>query len=192
MTAADVEAVDYARFGALIITGTVLAAEPSRSATFRAFDLARTAGLPLIFDVDYRPYSWPSADEARRGLFPRGAALCDVIVGNDVEFGFMAGDPSDGLDKARSLIATARRSSSTRWAKRARSPSPATGDSRPASIPTEALKPTGAGDGFLGGFSPGLARGQPVQRRRPARLRRRRHRRGPRRLRPRHADQRRT
>jgi 5-dehydro-2-deoxygluconokinase len=35
MTEADVEAVDYAAYGALITTGTVFAAEPSRSATFR-------------------------------------------------------------------------------------------------------------------------------------------------------------
>ena len=55
MSVADVEDVDYSRFSALITTGTVLAAEPSRSAAFRAFDLARAAGLPLIFDSDYRP-----------------------------------------------------------------------------------------------------------------------------------------
>ena len=64
MTVADVEAVDYAPFSALVTTGTVLAAEPSRSACFRAFELARAAGLPLVFDVDYRPYSWPSAEVA--------------------------------------------------------------------------------------------------------------------------------
>ena len=61
MTVADVEAVDYSRFGALVTAGTVFAAEPSRTAAFRAFELARAAGLPVIFDVDYRPYSWPSA-----------------------------------------------------------------------------------------------------------------------------------
>ena len=64
MSMQDVEAVDYTRFSALITTGTVLASEPSRTAAFRAFDLARAAGLPLIFDVDYRPYSWASAEEA--------------------------------------------------------------------------------------------------------------------------------
>jgi hypothetical protein len=31
--------------------------------------------------------------------------MCDVIVGNDVEFGFMAGDYDKGLDKARALVA---------------------------------------------------------------------------------------
>ncbi|MBT6532272.1 MAG: permease, partial [Marinovum sp.] len=60
----DVEPVDYAAYSALITTGTVLAAEPSRSASFRAFELAKAAGLPLIFDLDYRPYSWPSPQVA--------------------------------------------------------------------------------------------------------------------------------
>ncbi|MCB1447159.1 MAG: permease, partial [Rhizobiaceae bacterium] len=58
MNVGDVECVDYSKYSALITTGTVLAAEPSRSAAFKAFDLARAAGVPLIFDVDYRPYSW--------------------------------------------------------------------------------------------------------------------------------------
>jgi 5-dehydro-2-deoxygluconokinase len=107
MTEADVEAVDYAVLFGLITTGTVLAAEPSRSAAFRAFDLARAAGLPLIFDIDYRPYSWPSAEVAAE-VYSRAGALCDVIVGNDVEFGFMAGDYDRGLDKARELVAKAR------------------------------------------------------------------------------------
>ena len=59
-TKEDAEQVNYNDFGALVTAGTVFASEPSRSATFHAFDLARTAGLPIIFDIDYRPYSWPS------------------------------------------------------------------------------------------------------------------------------------
>lgn len=51
----DVDGVDYSSYGALITAGTVFAAEPSRSASFRAFDKARAAGLPIIFDIDYRP-----------------------------------------------------------------------------------------------------------------------------------------
>ena len=53
----DMDAVDYRAFTALITAGTVFAAEPSRSATFRAFDNAKAAGLPVIFDIDYRPFS---------------------------------------------------------------------------------------------------------------------------------------
>jgi len=165
MTLADVEAVDYTRFGGLITTGTVLARDPSRSATFRAFDLARAAGLPLIFDVDYRPYSWASADEASR-VYSRAAEVCDVIVGNDVEFDFMAGAPGAGLEKARSLV----------------SRNPVTGslgaqiviykrgekgaitlafgrETRTGIFQTATLKPTGAGDAFLGNLVASLAQG---------------------------------
>jgi len=84
-----VQAVDYSQFGALVTAGTVFAAEPSRSAAFKAFDLARKAGLPIIFDVDYRPYSWPSPAVAA-DVLSRAGAMADVIVGNDEEFGFMA------------------------------------------------------------------------------------------------------
>jgi len=86
MSVADVQAVDYARFGALVTAGTVFAAEPSRTAAFTAFTLAREAGLPIIFDVDYRPYSWPSPEVAE-DVLSRAGALSDVIIGNDEEFG---------------------------------------------------------------------------------------------------------
>jgi 5-dehydro-2-deoxygluconokinase len=42
-----------------VTTGTALAPEPSRGAATR-HALWPAAGLPVIFDVDYRPYSWPS------------------------------------------------------------------------------------------------------------------------------------
>ena len=102
MTSADVDAIDFSQYSALITTGTVLAAEPSRTAAFEAFEKARSAGLPLIFDIDYRPYSWPSAQDAA-ATYSKAGALCDIIIGNDVEFGFMAGDYDRGLDKAREL-----------------------------------------------------------------------------------------
>ena len=98
----DVDGIDYPAFQALITAGTVFAAEPSRAAAFAAFDKARAAGLPVIFDVDYRPYSWPSAEVASDVLSRAGAAA-DVIIGKDDEFGFMAGDYDKGLDKAREL-----------------------------------------------------------------------------------------
>lgn len=162
MTVADVEAVDYPAYAALITTGTVLAAEPSRSAAFRAFDLARAAGLPLIFDVDYRPYSWPSAAVAAE-VYSRAAALCDLIVGNDVEFGFMAGDPNKGLDKARSLIAAGARIVVYKMGEKGAVTITPEGELATGIYPTQALKPTGAGDSFLGAFIAALANGRPVR-----------------------------
>ncbi|HCI09104.1 MAG TPA: permease, partial [Sulfitobacter sp.] len=94
MSVEDVEAVDYSQYGALITAGTVFAAEPSRTAAFRAFELAKAAGIPVIFDVDYRPYSWPSPQVAEEVLSKAGD-MSDIIVANDEEFGFMAG----GIEK---------------------------------------------------------------------------------------------
>jgi 5-dehydro-2-deoxygluconokinase len=162
MTVSDVEAVDYAPFSAVITTGTVLAAEPSRSAAFRAFDLAREAGLPLIFDVDYRPYSWPSASVAAE-VYSRAAAFCDVIVGNDVEFGFMAGHPDKGLEKARSLIALGARIVVYKMGERGAVTITPGDEFATGVFPTRALKPTGAGDSFLGAFIAALAEGRAVR-----------------------------
>ena len=158
----DVENINYSRFSALITTGTVLAAEPSRSAAFRAFALARAAGLPLIFDVDYRPYSWPSPQVAAE-VYSRAGASCDIIVGNDVEFGFMAGHPERGLDKARSLVAEGAKIVVYKMGEKGaititRDAEYATGIYR-----TKAMKPTGAGDSFLGAFIAGLANNLPIK-----------------------------
>ena len=162
MSVADVEAVDYPAYSALITTGTVLAAEPSRSAAFRAFDLARAAGLPLIFDVDYRPYSWPSPAVAAE-VYSRAGALCDVIVGNDVEFGFMAGHPDQGLEKARSLVANGAQIVVYKRGEKGAVTLTSEGEFATGIYPTQALKPTGAGDSFLGAFIAGLASGLPVR-----------------------------
>lgn len=160
MTIADVEAVDYAAYSALITTGTVLAAEPSRAAAFRAFELARAAGLPLIFDIDYRPYSWPSAEVAAQ-VYSRAGALCDVIVGNDVEFGFMAGDYDRGLNCARDLARTAQVVVYKRGELGAITVT-AQGEFATGIYPTAALKPTGAGDSFLGTFVAAMAGNRPL------------------------------
>lgn len=158
MSERDVEAVDYARHGALITTGTVFAAEPSRSAAFRALELARAAGLTVIFDVDYRPYSWPSAQDAAEVL-THAAALAHVIVGNDEEFGFMAGALGKGLARARDLAAT-----SAAIVVYKRGPDGAItfadGEELHTGIyPVKALKPTGAGDSFMAGFLASLGAG---------------------------------
>ncbi|PHQ80342.1 MAG: 5-dehydro-2-deoxygluconokinase [Thalassobium sp.] len=158
MTLTDVEAVDYSKFGALITAGTVFAAEPSRAAAFRAFELARAAGLPIIFDIDYRPYSWPSAQVASEVL-SRAGGLSDVIVGNDDEFGFMAGDKAKGLDMARGLAATSASIVVYKMGERGAVTFHNSAELRTGIYPVTALKPTGAGDSFMAGFLTGLADG---------------------------------
>ena len=157
-TKADIEAVDFPTFGAMITAGTVFAAEPSRAATFAAFERATAVGVPIIFDVDYRPYSWPSAEEAAEVL-SRAAGACAMIVGNDEEFGFMAGPGGDGLAKARDLAA---RSAAVVVYKMGGGGAITFCDGqeiRTGIYPVEAVKPVGAGDSFMAGLLTGLAAG---------------------------------
>ena len=162
MTAADVEAVDYAAFSGLIATGTVLAAEPSRSAALRAFDLARAEGVPLILDIDYRPYSWPSAREAAE-VCSRAAGMCDVIVGNDVEFGVLAGDAAEGLAAARALVAGGAGIAVYKMGEKGAITITPGEEFATGIFPVAVLKPTGAGDSFLGALVAALAEGRPLR-----------------------------
>lgn len=162
MSMQDVEAVDYSQFTALITAGTVFAAEPSRSATFRAFELAKAAGIPIIFDVDYRPYSWPDAQTAS-DVLSRAAAMSDVIVGNDEEFGFMAGGIEKGRVKARALAETSAEIVVYKMGQHG-AVTFADATEIPTGIyPVDAVKPTGAGDSFMAGFMAGLSENRPMK-----------------------------
>jgi len=161
VTEDDMDAVDYTGFSALITAGTVFAAEPSRSATFRAFENARKAGLPVIFDIDYRPYSWPSADVAS-DVLSRAGDESDLIVGNDEEFGFMAGGIEHGLDKARELAAKGKmviykmgEGGAVTFADGE--------EIRTGIYPVTAVKPNGAGDSFMAGLLSSIADGHDLR-----------------------------
>ncbi len=158
VTEEDVNRVRYEDWAALVTAGTVFAAEPSRSATFRAFENARAAGLPVIFDIDYRPYSWPSAKVASEVLTRAGEAS-DMIVGNDEEFGFMAGGVEKGLDKARELAAGGRLVIYKMGAEGAVTFFEGQ-EIRTGIYPVTAVKPNGAGDAFMSGLLAGIASGQ--------------------------------
>lgn len=154
----DVALVDFAAFDALIVTGTALAAEPSRGAVFQAFEMARASGVPLILDIDYRPYSWPSADVAAY-TYSRAAALCDVVIGNDVEFGVLAGAATKGLARARDLSASTAQIVIYKMGEDGAVTFAGGAERRTGIYPVTALKPTGAGDAFLGSFVCALADG---------------------------------
>ncbi|WP_114010104.1 5-dehydro-2-deoxygluconokinase [Cohaesibacter intestini] len=158
VTEEDMDKVDYASFGALITAGTVFASEPSRSATFRAFENARKAGIPVIFDIDYRPYSWPSPQVAA-DVLSRAGEESDMIVGNDEEFGFMAGGIEKGLDKARELAQKPGRLVIYKMGQEGALTLFEGEEIRTGIYPVTAIKPNGAGDSFMAGLLASLANG---------------------------------
>ncbi len=161
VTEADMDAVRYSDFTALITAGTVFAADPSRSATFRAFEHARAAGLPVIFDIDYRPYSWPSPEVAA-DVLSRAGDESDLIVGNDEEFGFMAGGIEKGLDKARELAASGKMVIYKMGHEGAITLVDGQ-EIRTGIYPVTAVKPNGAGDSFMAGLLASIAAGHDLR-----------------------------
>ncbi len=154
----EMDEVDYSQFTALITAGTVFAGQPSRDATFRAFENARAQGIPVIFDIDYRPYSWPSPQVASEVL-SRAGEESDMIVGNDEEFGFMAGGMSKGLDKARDLASAGNRLVIYKMGEEGAITLYNNEEIKTGIFPTEAIKPVGAGDSFMAGLLSSLASG---------------------------------
>jgi len=145
---AHVETVPFSDFGLLIVTGTALAAEPSRSATLVAMEKAAAEGLFVVLDVDYRPYSWETAGLAAE-TYLKAADLCDLVVGNDEEFAVMAGpDGPGGLDLARSLAA---KGTAAIYKMGEKGSVTFDGDTEFSAgiFPVEAIKPMGAGDAFM-------------------------------------------
>jgi 5-dehydro-2-deoxygluconokinase len=113
-------------------------------------------------DVDYRPYSWPSPAAAGEAKL-QAAGLCDIVVGNDVEFGLLAGDPDRGLEAARALVAAGAAIAVYKMGERGAVTFAPGAAFRTGIYRTHALKPTGAGDAFMGGFLAGLAQGRPLR-----------------------------
>jgi 5-dehydro-2-deoxygluconokinase len=156
----DAAAVDYSTLSAVIVTGTALAREPSRGATLKTLELARAAELVTVIDLDYRPYSWASKEEAQL-VCSQAAEHCDIIVGNDEEFAVLAGG-GDSLHHAETLARLPGRivvhkmgdKGCVAFENGARFDTPI--------FQVKALKPTGAGDAFMGGFMIGLVAGAEV------------------------------
>ncbi len=158
---AQVLAIAFENFDALIVTGTSLALEPSRRATFLCITLAAKAGLQVIFDVDYRPYSWASAGEAA-GTCLRAAGLAHIVVGNNDEFAVMAGG-GDGAKLAQSLAATSAEIVIYKMGERGSITHSKQVKFETPIFPVVALKPTGAGDAFMGGLVMSLATGHSLE-----------------------------
>lgn len=129
----------------LIVTGTSLISEPSRSATLAAMQQAKAKQCKVWLDLDYRPWNWPD-QAATRQIYQQAAELADVVVGNQEEFAILT-DQLTGLIEeftAQQQIMVVKGG-----AKGANIYMP--GKHLQTGIyPVTALKPYGAGDAFLG------------------------------------------
>jgi 5-dehydro-2-deoxygluconokinase len=84
LTIDDVLAAPIAQSKVLLISGTGLSQEPSRSATLFAAEVARQAGVSVALDIDFRPDQWH--DTRAFGVTLRSALrLVDIVIGTEDE-----------------------------------------------------------------------------------------------------------
>ena len=144
----DIENSNIQKYECILITGTSLAAEPSRSAVLYALELAKENNIPVIMDIDYRPYTWESADKAKQ-IYNLACDYCSGIIGNDDEFAILSGSYESGFNYAKKkskncelVIYKMGEKGSITFANNK--------EIKKGIFPVKPLKPTGAGDSFMG------------------------------------------
>jgi 5-dehydro-2-deoxygluconokinase len=80
ITLDDVLNVPISQFDAVLLSGTALSREPSRSATLFAGELAKEHDVKIILDLDFRPDQWH--DPRSFGITIRSCLrLVDIVIG---------------------------------------------------------------------------------------------------------------
>ena len=147
---------------ALLISGTSLAASPSREAALKAVMIAKRVNTRVIFDVDYRNYSWKNKDEISI-YYSMVAREADIIMGSREEFDLMEALIEPGRDDLQSAAYWHNQNAKIVIIKHGKKGSTAyTNDGKHYTVrpfPVEALKSFGGGDGYGAGFLYGLYNG---------------------------------
>ena len=146
----------------LLISGTSLAASPSREAALKAVMLAKRFGTKIIFDVDYRSYSWKNMDEISI-YYSMVAREADIIMGSREEFDLMEALMEPGRNDLQSAAYGHAQNAKIVIIKHGKKGSTAyTVDGKHYTVrpfPVDALKSFGGGDGYGAGFLYGLYSG---------------------------------
>ncbi|MFB9760553.1 5-dehydro-2-deoxygluconokinase [Ectobacillus funiculus] len=74
----------------LLVSGTALSKSPSREAVLKAVSLAKRNDVKVVFELDYRPYSWNSPEETAV-YCSLVAEQADVVIGTRDEYDVMEG-----------------------------------------------------------------------------------------------------
>ncbi|MBK5482898.1 5-dehydro-2-deoxygluconokinase [Peribacillus sp. TH16] len=72
----------------LLVSGTALAQSPSREAVLKAVSLAKKHHVKVVFELDYRPYTWNSIEETSV-YYSLVAEQSDILIGTRDEYDVM-------------------------------------------------------------------------------------------------------
>lgn len=146
----------------LLISGTSLAASPSREAALKAMMLAKRNNTKIIFDIDYRSYTWLNDDEISI-YYSMIASNADVIMGSREEFDLTEKLIKPGMNDEETAGYWLSKEAKIVVIKHGKEGSTAhTRDGKKYSVkpfPVDCLKSFGGGDGYASGFLYGLFSG---------------------------------
>ena len=159
----DVDLAYVASAKALLISGTSLCTSPTREAALKALSLAKRAGVTVIFDADYRAYTWKNKDEIAV-YTSLVAEQSDMVLGSREEFDLMERLLDlDGTDEASAkywhqkgveiLVIKHGKEGSRAYSRH-------DGNWLVKPFPVNALKGFGGGDGYASSFLHGLLMGK--------------------------------
>lgn len=144
---------------AVLISGTALAASPSREAVLKTVMLAKKNNTKIIFDIDYRAYNWKNEDEISI-YYSAVAKEADIIMGSREEFDLTEKLIEENRTDEQSATAWHNENATIVVIKHGMKGSTAyTNDGESFSIkpfPVKARKGFGGGDGYGSGFLYGL------------------------------------
>ena len=181
LTIEDVLAAPIAQSRVLLISGTGLSREPSRSATIFAAERARASGTKVVLDLDFRPDQWHdarafgvtvrsvlrltdvvlgTADEVKAGALQEGVSV--TVEHSQVSGAHVSGDVLQAVETVlaagpEALVLKRGGDGTTVYLK---------GGERveAATFPVEVYNVLGAGDAFASGFLYGYLKGWDWQR----------------------------
>jgi 5-dehydro-2-deoxygluconokinase len=144
----------------LLFSGTALSTSPSREAVLLALEYAKKHNIIVIFDLDYRSYTWKSKEEISV-YYSIVARRSDIILGSREEFDLMesvifSGENSD-IDSARYWMKYGNQVIVIKHGKNGSSAYTKEGDSYTIKpFPVKSLKSFGGGDAYASAFIYGL------------------------------------
>jgi 5-dehydro-2-deoxygluconokinase len=163
LTPDDVARAPVADSRVVFVTGTGLSHEPARAATLQAASAARSARVPVVVDIDYRPDQW---DDAAAFASHMRTLLQSATIAVGTEDELAAAAATDDVEEGASILLTSgiqalilkRGARGSTVFRPDRSPVDA------APFPITVLNVLGAGDAFASGFLYGYLQGWPLER----------------------------
>jgi sugar/nucleoside kinase (ribokinase family) len=158
LSPADVEAAMPERFALLLVEGYLWDAPEGDAAIAAAARRARAVGARVALT----PSDAGCVARNREAMLAFLDAHCDILIGNHIEIGEMAGDsePEAALDWALGRVGTVAVTESEKGSRVA----DAAGRHRVPAVPVkQVVDSTGAGDAYASGFLAGLVRGSPIE-----------------------------